>query len=172
MVKDCQVFEIKRFEDNRGFFSELHNQQKTNLSPKQINHSYSKKGVLRGIHAATFWKLVTCIKGKIIDVCVDLRTNSPTFMQYEMVELSENNKKQIFIPENCGHAFYALEDSIVIYSQGNVYDAKSELTYKYNDPNLNIPWPKHDHLIISERDAQASQFTYDNHIAHRFYDIK
>lgn len=171
MVKDCQVFEIKKFNDERGFFSELYNQNTQNLNVKQINYSFSNKGTLRGIHCAPFWKLVTCVKGKILDVCVDLREDSTTYLSHVAVELSAENMKSIFIPENCGHAFLALEDSKVIYSQGDVYNPNKEKNFPYNDPSFNIKWPHMDKYLISKKDLNSSQIVSDQHIFHRFCDI-
>jgi dTDP-4-dehydrorhamnose 3,5-epimerase len=164
-VIDALVIEMDRHHDHRGFFQELYAEdtyQKHLQSPlldyaktmhwEQVNWSHSNKNVLRGIHAAQYAKLVTCVSGRIWDCVVDLRGNSPTFMRWFAVELSPDEPKQVYVPAGCGHGFVALEDnSTVIYMTEGLYRIRGELTVAYNEPNLNIPWPGEDH-IISERD--------------------
>jgi dTDP-4-dehydrorhamnose 3,5-epimerase len=161
MIENCQVFDLNVHHDNRGFFTELYNQNRHIITAKQINQSYSKKGTIRGIHAAPFWKLVTCVKGKIFDVCVDLRSQSKTFLKYQCVELSEDNNKQFFIPNYCGHGFLALEDSIVIYTQGDTYNPITEISFRYDEPSFEIPWPKMEEYIVSEKDLKAPVFSVE-----------
>lgn len=156
-VADCTVVEMDRYFDDRGFFQEIYQADNyldlpIKFVPQQMNCSLSKKNVLRGIHYAEYAKLITCVSGRIWDMVVDLRSDSPTFLKHIGVELSDDNPKQVYVPAGCGHGFVALEDnSKVIYSTDGLYAKLGELTVMYNEPNLNIPWPGKDH-IISERD--------------------
>ncbi|QVK17129.1 dTDP-4-dehydrorhamnose 3,5-epimerase [Mycoplasmatota bacterium] len=153
------------FKDNRGYFTESYNQKKMmeagfNYHFVQDNHSYSQdKGVLRGIHfqinpkAQT--KLVRCTRGKILDVVVDLRKNSPTYKQYVQVELSSENFKQLLIPKGFGHAFLTLTDDVEVqYKVDEVYSKEHDRSINYKDPELNIEWPDFE-MILSDKDKNA-----------------
>lgn len=148
-ILDCFVYTRKHIPDHRGFFSELYNDD-YDLNCKQINCSFSYKNVFRGIHQATFSKLVSCVKGKIIDFCVDLRPTSSTYLNVYPTELSETNGKQLYIPHNCGHGFLVLEDSVVVYSQDDTYSPDKENTYCYKQ--FNMLNNQHD-LILSSKDS-------------------
>ena len=123
--------------------------------------SYSKKNVLRGLHLQTFnsqGKYVSVLKGKIFDVCVDLRKKSKTFGKYFSVVLSEKNSKSIFIPPGFAHGFCSLEkENYVIYSCTEYRDAKSEIGIRYNDSMLKINWPVKK-PIVSKKDKLAMSF--------------
>ncbi len=163
-LQDCFILEPKIFEDHRGYFFESFNQNQfntltnTNTRFVQDNESFSTKGVLRGLHYQTGEhaqaKLVRVIKGSVLDVAVDLRKNSPTFCQYVAVELTETNKKQLFIPRGFAHGFVVLsETAIFSYKCDNFYNKESEGGIIYNDPSLNINWQlPEDFLIVSEKD--------------------
>lgn len=153
------------FGDNRGYFSESYNKKKLkeqgiDIQFTQDNHSLSTEiGTLRGIHfqnppmAQT--KLVRCSRGKVLDVAIDLRKDSPTFKEYVTVELSEDNFKQLFIPKGFGHAFLALTDNVEIqYKVDEYYSKEHDRSIIYNDPELDIKWPKMDY-ILSEKDKFA-----------------
>jgi dTDP-4-dehydrorhamnose 3,5-epimerase len=169
-LQDCFIIEPRVFEDERGYFFESFNENQfhkltgTNTKFLQDNESYSTKGVLRGLHYQTGEhaqaKLVRVIKGKVLDVAVDIRKNSPTFGQYLSVELTEDNKKQLFVSRGFAHGFVVLSDTAIFsYKCDNYYNAASEGGIIYNDKTLNIDWqlPKEE-LIISEKDAILSQF--------------
>lgn len=149
-IQNCILYTLKRIPDKRGYFSEMYHRGTYQNTVAQINCSFSRKNVLRGIHEATFGKLVTCIKGKILDVCVDLRVASKTYGEIITVELSEDNGNQLYIPPNCGHGFYAYEDSLVVYGQTDVYSILKEKTHCYK--NFDIKWPTNKHTIISDKD--------------------
>ena len=149
-ILDCLIYKTKHISDHRGFFSELYNNS-YNIESKQINCSFSHKNVFRGIHQATFAKLVSCVSGKIIDFCVDLRPESPTYLQHFAIELSPEKNKQLYIPHNCGHGFFALEDSIVVYAQDDIYDASKETTHCYKQFNLILPIINIE-MILSDKD--------------------
>ena len=152
--------------DSRGWFLESYNKDKfkdlnLNFDFVQDNLSFSKAGVLRGIHfqAAPFeqGKLVKVIKGKVLDVAVDLRPGSPTFGSYEKVILTAEMQNMFFIPEGFGHAFYAIEDSFLFYKCTKTYQAKYDSGIAYDDPDLAIEW-NIDAPTISEKDKNLQSF--------------
>jgi dTDP-4-dehydrorhamnose 3,5-epimerase len=153
-VCDAVICDASRFYDHRGYFQELFSQKDLPaFKVAQINCSVSQKNVLRGLHVASFGKLVYCIKGKIFDVVADVRKDSKTYCQYDSVMLSGENQKALFIPPFCAHGFLSLEDdSIVVYAQDGLYDDTTEISVNYADPKLNIKWPS---MILSEKDANA-----------------
>lgn len=160
-VKDCVVVHCDRHHDQRGFFQELFEKDKYAQgqiqkfsSWQQVNWSHSECNVLRGIHYAEYSKLVTCIVGKIWDVVVDLRPNSPSFLKWTAVDLSSDESKQMYVPPGCGHGFYAYDKSEVCYLQSGLFAKQSELTVRFDDTGLKVSWPGKDH-IISERDKSA-----------------
>src|SRR3990167_9529332 len=124
-IKDVLVIEPEVFVDDRGWFAEFYNKRKLaeagiEIEFIQSNHSFTKKrGTLRGLHFQhhphSQSKLVRCIKGAVLDVAVDLRKNSPTYKRYVAVELSENNKKQLFIPKGFAHGILTLTDDVEVY---------------------------------------------------------
>ena len=163
MFSKTHIKKILSHEDSRGFFREIFQEVKYGdfaFVPKQVNHSLSNKNVLRGIHVAPFKKLVSCVSGSIFDVCVDLRPSSETYKQHFSIILNSENRKQILIPENCGHAFLALTDSAnVIYMQDDFYDPQKESSIICSDVVLDINWQiDFDELLISKKDKEAPSF--------------
>ena len=166
------VIETTVFHDDRGYFHVSYNTeafQKNNINANfvQDNESQSKYGVIRGLHCQTGAyaqaKLVQVVAGNILDVAVDIRPNSPSFGQHFAIELSAENKKQLFIPRGFLHGFAVLsEQCIVKYKCDNTYNKASELTIKYNDPALAINWniAQKDILISSKDDAGISFASY------------
>ncbi|GGG36672.1 dTDP-4-dehydrorhamnose 3,5-epimerase [Bizionia arctica] len=164
-LQGCFIVEPRIFEDKRGYFFESFNANKfneltgTKTNFVQDNESFSTKGVLRGLHYQTGdyaqAKLVRVIKGKVLDVAVDIRKNSPTFSQYVAVELTEENKKQLFVPRGFAHGFVVLsETAIFSYKCDNYYNKESEGGIIYNDPSLNINWQlPEESLLVSEKDV-------------------
>jgi len=149
-IKDCIWLEPTQFDDNRGTFCEIFKQSwLPSFKSAQSNYSFSKRGVLRGIHRTPYAKLVTCVKGTVYDVCVDLREDSPTYQQYFGICLSEYVLNSLYIPPYCGHGFLALEDSILVYQQTEEYDKAKDEAYCYKQYNIN--WPM-EPSIISEKD--------------------
>ena len=126
----------------------------------QDNHSKSRKGVLRGLHfqyTEPQGKLVRVIRGEVFDVAVDLRKDSSTFGKWEGVKLSEDNKKQFYVPEGFAHGFLVLSDEAeFIYKCTNFYNADDEGGILWNDPDIGIEWPVDDidEVILSEKDEQ------------------
>jgi dTDP-4-dehydrorhamnose 3,5-epimerase len=152
-IKDCVLLKPKIFNDNRGRFSETYkNQPNSIIECKQINYSYSHKGVIRGIHKTPYAKLITCALGQVFDVCVDLRKDSPTYLEHFGIKLNPESMQQLYIPKNCGHAFYSITESLVVYIQESLYDPNVDETFCYK--NYNIPWPDAAQ-IISEKDSKA-----------------
>lgn len=169
-LKDCLVITPKVFLDPRGYFLESFNEERfkkeTGLSVNfvQDNQSMSSKGVLRGLHfqigAYEQAKLVTVVKGSVLDVSVDLRRDSPSFGKNFLIVLSEQNKKQVFIPKGFAHGFLVLEDDTILnYKCDNYYNKASERGIIYNDETLAIDWNiSKDDIILSEKDAVLPTF--------------
>lgn len=169
-LKGCFILEPKVFQDNRGYFFESFNQQLfnnlTNTSTNfvQNNESFSTKGVLRGLHYQTGKhaqaKLVRVIKGKVLDVAVDIRKGSETFGKYISIELSEDNKRQLFVPRGFAHGFVVLcETAIFSYKCDNFYNKESEGGIIFNDPTLNIDWKLPlKQLKVSDKDRVLPTF--------------
>lgn len=155
------IAEPRVFNDSRGYFFEGYKQSEfieNGISDTfvQDNISFSSKGVLRGLHYQTEpyaqGKLVRCSKGAVWDVAVDIRKNSNTFGRWVGVELSEENKKMIFVPKGFAHGFYTLRDnSEVQYKVSAEYNPHSEAGIMWNDETLNIAWPEGEKLL-SEKD--------------------
>ena len=157
------IIEPKVFGDTRGWFMETYNKQKTpqiNCEFVQDNHSLSVyKGTLRGIHfqypPMEQAKLVRCTVGAIYDYAVDLRSDSDTYKQWICVELTAENKKQLFIPRGFGHAFITLTDNTeVLYKADNYYSPEHDGAVLWSDPDIGIEWGI-DKPILSEKDGKA-----------------
>lgn len=147
-------------DDRGGFFRFYCEQEFAEITDKrfvQMNHSVNhKKGTLRGMHYQlpphAEQKIVRCVKGAIWDVFVDLRENSPTFLQWDSIELTENNRTLLFLPEGIAHGFITLEDdSHVLYQHSEFYAPYAERGIRFDDPKIGIDWP-FEANIISERD--------------------
>lgn len=160
------VIEPNVFTDDRGYFMEAFKKEEFEKNIGEINfiqdnESKSCFGVLRGLHYQkgefSQAKLVRVIKGKVLDVAVDLRQSSPTFGKYVSVELSEDNKRMFFIPRGFAHGFLVLsEETIFTYKVDNSYAPQAEATIKYNDKDINIEWPiAEEQLVMSVKDRQA-----------------
>ncbi len=168
-LKGAFVVEIKKLEDDRGFFgrSWCANEMKDHgLSANvcQANTSFSvKKGTLRGMHYQINpyqeSKLVRCTRGSILDVIIDLRTDSPTFKQWIGVELTQDNYKMLYVPEDFAHGFITLEDNCeVTYLVTQFYTPGAERGIRWNDPFFNILWPFHP-AVISEKDKNHPDYS-------------
>ena len=165
-ISDVIIIEPKVFSDERGYFFESFKQNELNeflgydVNFCQDNESKSSFGVLRGLHYQespfSQAKLVRVIQGSVLDVAVDIRKNSPTFGKHVSLELSEENKKQLFIPQGFAHGFVVLSEiAIFSYKVDNYYDLNSDRGIAYNDPNLKIDWKINvEDLKISEKDTK------------------
>ena len=173
-LKDCYIIEPTIIEDERGYFYEKFNEKKwedlTGLNGHFVQDNISKStyGVLRGIHLQkgdhAQAKLVSCLEGKVFDVAVDLRESSPTFGQWFGVELSPENKLQLYVPRGFGHGFSVLSETAVFsYKCDNFYHKESEGSVIWNDKDLNIDWklPEND-ILLSEKDRQLPTFSERN----------
>lgn len=161
------ILEPKVFQDDRGFFLESYNERvfsEIGITEKfvQDNHSYSKRGVLRGLHyqiEKPQGKLVRVVSGEVLDLFVDLRRRSQTFGRWHGVRLSGENRHLVWIPEGFAHGFYVLSDGAhVLYKATEFYFPELERTVLWNDPDLNIQWGKIEDLIISEKDKHGKFF--------------
>lgn len=168
-IDGVYIIEPKVFEDKRGYFFESFKQQEFEQAVGYIdfvqdNESKSNYGVLRGLHYQkgeySQAKLVRVIRGKVLDVAVDLRKSSPTFGKYVMVELSEDNKHQLFIPRGFAHGFLVMSDeAIFTYKVDNVYAPKAEASIRWDDPTIGIQWPMMmDEVKTSEKDMKGVWF--------------
>lgn len=157
--------------DERGGFIKDYNinefqKQGIDHELKEVFYTISHKGVIRAIHFQLGHqqaKLVRCVKGKVYDVIVDLRPNSKTFGQWRGYELSEDNRRELYVPQYFGHGYLVLEESIVSYKCGEVFYGEGDSGIMYNDPDINVRWPFDeiggiDNLIISEKDKHLMSF--------------
>ena len=153
--KGLIIFKKKYFNDNRGYFLELYKKKIIKKNFPFTCISYSKKNVIRGLHMQikdTQAKYVSVLKGKVLDVVVDLRKNSKTFGKYFKVVLSEKNSKSIYVPEGFAHGFCGLgKQNYLLYSCSNYRNKNAEIGIKWNDNKLNIKWPKIK-PIVSKKD--------------------
>ena len=165
-IKEVLILEPTVFGDNRGWFAETYNKKEfirlgIDVDFIQDNHSFTEaKGTLRGLHIQnspfTQSKLVRCTRGSVLDVAVDLRKASSTYKQWISVELSEENKKQLFIPKGFAHGFLTLTENVEFqYKVDNYWDKQSEKTIRFNDPEIGIDWGN-DNPVLLERDRNAS----------------
>lgn len=168
-LEDLLVIEPKVFPDERGYFFESYHREKfhelgVHLDFVQDNQSKSSYGVIRGLHyqLAPYdqSKLVRVLNGRIYDVAVDIRKGSPTFGKWFGIELSEENKKQLFVPRGFAHGFSVLsKTAVVFYKCDNFYHKESERGIIYNDKQLNIDWKiKPKHAIVSDKDINLLNF--------------
>lgn len=150
-IEEVIIIETDVFGDNRGYFTETYSKPKyaelgINVEFVQDNMSFSaQKGTLRGLH----WqnppyaqsKLVSCTKGEVIDIAVDIRVGSPTFGKWVSAKLSESNHRQLFIPQGFAHGFLTLTDNVEFrYKVDNIYNKESEGSIRFNDPTINVDW--------------------------------
>lgn len=163
------LIEPKVFSDSRGYFMEAFKKEEFEKHIGKVdfiqdNESKSSFGVLRGLHYQTGEysqaKLVRVIKGEVLDVAVDLRRSSPTFGKYVSVLLTEENKRQFFIPRGFAHGFLVLsEEAVFTYKVDNAYAPQAEASILYCDDSLAIEWPIADfQIVMSEKDRQAKAF--------------
>ncbi|MBF4470279.1 dTDP-4-dehydrorhamnose 3,5-epimerase [Flavobacterium sp. HJJ] len=168
-IQDLVIINPTVFPDDRGYFFEAYNKAKFNENGItynfiQDNQSFSKRGVIRGLHLQikpfAQAKLVRVLEGEILDVAVDLRKNSPTYGQHVSVVLSAANKKQLMVPHGFAHGFSVLsETASVLYKVDQVYNRDSERGIRYDDPTLAIDWQlNREEIIVSEKDVILPSF--------------
>ena len=164
-IEDLLIIQPQLFKDDRGFFYESYNKNNLdiNIVFVQDNESKSYKGVIRGLHfqAPPFeqTKLVRCVSGNILDVAVDLRTNSKTYGESFSIELSSENNKQLFVPKGFAHGFQVLSEiAVVNYKVDNYYNPKSDSGLIWNDKDLSIDWNLDLKPILSVKDLKLISF--------------
>lgn len=163
-IEGAYLIELEPINDNRGFFArgfckkELRQKIGINFEVCQANVSQNlKKGTIRGIHYQNQpyeeTKLISCVKGKVFDVVLDLRKNSPTYLKWQGFELSEDNYKMLLVPKGCGHGFQSLEDNSVLnYKVDQYFTPNADSGVRYDDKAFNIDWPIKENITISEKD--------------------
>ncbi|MDF0714781.1 dTDP-4-dehydrorhamnose 3,5-epimerase [Muricauda sp. 334s03] len=169
-LKGCFIIEPTIFEDNRGYFFESYNHKDfceaigREVNFVQDNQSFSKKGVLRGLHFQKGQhaqaKLVSVLEGRIQDVAVDLRKDSPTFAKYFSMELNSKDKKQLFVPRGFAHGFLTLSESAkVLYKCDNHYNKRAEGGIRFDCHELNIKWLiGTEDLLLSKKDKNLPNY--------------
>lgn len=168
-IKGLLIIEPKIFADDRGYFFESYSKAKftdagINIDFIQDNQSFSKKGTIRALHGQSNphaqTKLVRVIQGKVLDVAVDIRKDSPTYGKYETIELSAENQLQFLIPQGFLHGFVALhDDTIFAYKVDNYYSKECEIGIKWNDPTLAINWGiSTSEVLTSPKDTTLIEF--------------
>jgi dTDP-4-dehydrorhamnose 3,5-epimerase len=177
-LPDVVVIDTQHFQDERGFFIEPWNQRDyaaagLRLAFVQEGHSRSARGVLRGMHyqdmTAPMGKLVRCTVGRIFDAAIDLRAGSPTFGQWISVELTAENKRQIYVPPGFAHGFQALTDVVEVqYKQTGFYAPSSQGTIAWNDPDVGIAWPLNNPTLSARDQRGMSLKEYQQRPAFKF----
>jgi dTDP-4-dehydrorhamnose 3,5-epimerase len=169
-VEGAWIFTPTQHRDERGVFLEAYTAESLrqatgrDLPLAQLNVSVSSRGVLRGIHAARTppgqAKYVQCLSGRILDIVVDIRPDSPTFREYAAIELDGTAREAVFISEGLGHGFCVLSDSATVaYATSTPYDPEAEFGIDPLDPDLDLPWPIDIPLILSAKDRSAPRLT-------------
>ena len=173
VISDLYVITPRSFEDERGYFMEtfrrdlLQREIGIDFQVAQTNDAYNqKKGIIRGLHfqrdKAAETKIIRCVRGRIYDVVVDTRPHSPTFLKWQAVELSEENRKMFLIPRGCAHGYQTLtNESLVQYLTDNFYNASASAGYRYDDPAFGIRWPI-ERPLLSQKDKNWPPFTPNN----------
>ena len=169
-LKGCFIIEPQVFVDERGYFFESFHKEKfqqlTNIEVDflQDNEAFSNRGVVRGLHFQKGQhaqaKLIRVVKGKVLDIAVDLRSGSKTFGKHFSIILSEENRKQLFVPRGFAHGYAVLEDNTVFfYKCDNYYNKESESGVIYNDKELDIDWLLNkEEIVLAEKDKELKVF--------------
>lgn len=166
-IKGIRLIHVRRFPDKRGFLEEQYKtsefeNQNTRPVFRQVNHSFSVRGTLRGLHfqKAPYGqdKLIYVVSGKILDVAVDLRTHSPTYGKHVSFELSDHNQKMLWVPAGFAHGFLAQVDSHVVYSLSNEYHKEAQCGVIWNDKELAIEWGI-ENPLLSDKDKGLPNFS-------------
>lgn len=166
-IKGLYLIQPRIFKDNRGYFMESYNEKEffdVGLKQKfvQDNLVYSNARVLRGMHVNVSHpqgKLIYVLKGRIFDVVVDLRKNSKTYKKFYSIELSEDNKTMLYIPEGMGHGYYVMTDSLIQFKVTTHYISNDEVGFSWNSGFLNIQWPfGNSKPVLNDKDANSVDF--------------
>lgn len=166
-IAGAYLIELDFYRDHRGYFVEPYNRDKFSAigitdTFVQDSHSFSKKGVLRGMHfqypPKAMSKMVRCVRGKVFDVAVDMRRSSPTYKKWFGVELSAENGLVFYVPAGCAHGFYSVEESEFMYKCGEMHSKEHDAAFRYDDAEIGIEWPFDAAPIVSERDSRHPGF--------------
>ena len=161
-VDGCWIIDITPFSDDRGFFTRIVDETEfadhglpTHFPQANMSHNH-KAGTMRGMHRqvapSSEGKLVRCMKGTIVDCCLDLREDSPTYGKYAMVELSDQNHRALWIPPRCGHGYLTMtDDTLITYQVSDSYAPELERGQRHDDPAFGLQWPA-EVTVISEKD--------------------
>lgn len=168
-IADCRIVELEPFEDERGYFARAWcademEEEGLSSTTAQINMSLSvKPGTIRGLH----WrpqhspeaKFVRCIRGRVFDVCIDVRPDSDSYLSWVGVELTPDNRRALVVPAGCAHGYQALEPSSeVLYLVSSPYQPNIEIGARWDDPAFGIDWPISDGVTVSDKDASWPDF--------------
>ena len=173
-IKDAFIVTGKKFTDERGFFEELYNESKFTVPITkgftQVSLAESNLDVLRGMHCSNYAKFVTCVRGEVYDVIVDLRPDSPTFLKWQGVTLtSKGDPVSLYVPKRCGHGYYSKQqDSMLVYLQDGCFNPNEDINLNPFDSTINIEWPSPvASYIVSEKDRQSKQLAEIRHLIDR-----
>ena len=165
-LKGAYVIDLEPREDFRGFFARTYcakefadhglSTEITQCNMSYTKHKYTVRGMHYQIHPYEEVKFVRCVKGRVFDTIVDIRRDSPTCGKYFSVELSEDNYRALYVPENFAHGFMSLTDDVYFtYQVSRAYAPNSERIIRWNDPDINIQWPHTENVILSGKDRDA-----------------
>ena len=166
---DVKVFKREVYESKLGYFTNIYNEnfREYDFIKDSVSH-INKTGTVKGLHFQNSpfsqAKLVTVLQGKIVDCIVDIRPGSDTYLDYGMIEISDKNKKMLFIPRGYAHGYVTLEENTLInYKIDNKYRPENEFTINWKDKTLNIKWPQFNQYFLSKKDDQAPQIDEITH---------
>lgn len=163
-IEGAILYDSDSYRDERGTFQEIFNVSRLDsfweffppFGVRQINLSQSHKRVVRGLHVSPYSKLVTCIRGSLFDVIVDVREGSPTKGKWYGKWLSEDWDHQLLVPKGCAHGFYAsCDETMLLYAQDGTYDPEKEYAINWRDPEFQIDWPESPSYNLSDKDSAA-----------------
>lgn len=185
-IRDCWIYKPEKHRDERGEFfewfqgDEFLTQTGYGFNVRQANCSISREGVIRGIHFAAYppgqGKIISCLTGSVLDIIVDLRPNSETYLSWEAIEISAKNGWVISIPAGIGHGYLSLEENTVVsYLCDQTYSPDNEFGINPFDPLIGIHWPSRENkepFIVSARDREAPDVVHVSHVISGFIEIK
>lgn len=175
-LNDACIIKQDKYSDQRGYFSRLwckneFLENNLEFNPAQVNNGYSvSRGTIRGLHYQTKpfeeAKIVTCVKGKIFDVMIDLRPKSSTYLQWEGIETSEGDDYLIYVPKGFAHGYQTLSDETgIIYFVDEFYKPGSEKGIRWDDPMFDVDWPIKKNLTISDKDQNWENYTVEENVS-------
>ena len=158
MIKGVKIFKDTIFKDKRGYIWTSYQKKRHELNYVHDKFSSSKKNVLRGLHGdKKTWKLVSCVFGEVFFVVVNFNSKSRDYKKYTSLKLNYKNNKQILVPPNFLNGFLCLSNECLfhykLFYKGNYFDSDKQISIKWNDPSINIKWPKVKKIILSKRDT-------------------